>query len=237
MHRIRAITLDLDDTLWEIGPVIRRAEEQLWGWLCENFPRIPQTYSPQDMLTLRQQMVDQHRQHAHDFRYLRKKVLEKVALESGYSADLVDPAFAVFDAARNAVTFYPDVLPALEAIAERFTLIAVTNGNANLQSIGIRHLFADVVTAVDAGAPKPAPAIFCEAVKRAGVSPIEVLHVGDHPEIDIAGAQQAGLRTAWMNRNGYAWPQHLPAPDAEVATVTALRELLQPACATHGSDT
>ena len=237
MHRIRAITLDLDDTLWEIGPVIRRAEEKLWSWLCDNFPRIPQTFAADDMLALRLQVADQHRQHSHDFRYLRKKVLEKVALESGYNTDLVGPAFAVFDGGRNAVTFYPDVLPALELLAERFTLIAVTNGNADLQQIGIRHLFQDVVTAVDAGAPKPEPAIFAEAVKRTGVSPIEVLHVGDHPEIDIAGAQKAGLRTAWMNRNRHVWPQHLPAPDAEVATITGLKELLQLAAAAHAADT
>ena len=226
MHRIRAITLDLDDTLWEIEPVIRRAEDELWRWLSENFPNIPRKFSPQDMWKLRQQVAGEYARHRHDFRFLRKKVLEQVALASDYSAELVEPAFAVFDTFRNRVIFFPDVLPALETLAASYALIAVTNGNANLQTIGIRHLFADVVTAVDAGAAKPAPEIFAEAVRRAGVSPVEVLHVGDHPEIDVAGAQQAGMRTAWMNRNGAAWPRHLPAPDAEVSTMGDLCDLL-----------
>lgn len=229
MHRIRAITLDLDDTLWEIGPVIERAEAKLWDWLCENFPNIPRTFAPADMLRLRERVMDDCSHRSHDFRYLRRTVLAAVAEESGYSAELVEPAFDVFDKARNEVSLFPDVIPALEVLAERFTLVAVTNGNANLQTIGIRHLFADVVTAVDAGAAKPAPQIFASAVLRAGVTPVEILHVGDHPEIDVAGAQKAGMRTAWMNRNGDSWPEGLPAPDAVVSTVTELSGLLQQA--------
>ncbi len=49
MHRIRAITLDLDATLWEIGPVIRRAEAELWQWLALNYPRITQRVTPDEL--------------------------------------------------------------------------------------------------------------------------------------------------------------------------------------------
>ncbi len=234
MFDIRAITLDLDDTLWAIGPVIRRAEADLWQWLINNYPDIPRRFSSDDMLQLREQAANEFREHSHDFRFLRKKVLEQVALDCGYTADLVEPAFAVFDAARNRVEFYPDVLPALEQLFNEFTVIAVTNGNANLQTIGIRHLFHHVVTAVGTGCAKPGRPIFDEAVNRAGMPASEVLHVGDHPAIDIAGARAAGLRTAWMNRNGDAWPGDLTEPDAEVTTVTELRALLQPGDSEHG---
>ncbi len=44
MQGIRTITLDLDDTLWAIGPVIRRAERELSAWLAENYPRIPEMF-------------------------------------------------------------------------------------------------------------------------------------------------------------------------------------------------
>lgn len=233
LHNIRAITLDLDDTLWEIGPVIRRAEADLWQWLSDNYPEIPRKFSTDDLLQLRLQVANEFQEHSHDFRFLRKKVLEQVALDCGYTTDLVDPAFAVFDAARNRVEFYPDVLPALEELSNEFTVIAVTNGNANLQTIGIRHLFHEVVTAVSAGCAKPGRPIFDEAVSRAGVQAAEVLHVGDHPAIDIVGAMEAGLRTAWMNRNGNTWPGELTAPDAEVNTVAELRTLLQPGDIEH----
>ena len=227
MDRIRAITLDLDDTLWAINPVIHEAESRLWAWLSERYPRIPQRFSARDMLTMRQEVIEEYWDRSHDFRFLRKKVLTRVAVEAGYSDELVEPAFDVFDAARNEVELYPDVLQELEWLYEEFKVVAVTNGNANLETIGIRHLFHDVVTAVDAGAAKPAPEIFAAAAAATGRSAHEILHVGDHPETDIDGARQAGFRTAWINRNGEDWPDSLDDPDAVVTSMTELRELLQ----------
>jgi putative hydrolase of the HAD superfamily len=205
LHRIRAITLDLDDTLWEITPVIRRAEAALWSWLGENFPKIPEAFSPEAAYGLREEVMTEHQDRNHDFRFMRKMVLKRMAATVGYSPDFV-------------------------------ALIAVTNGNANLQRIGIRHLFHDVVTAVDVGAAKPARPIFDEAVSRADVAAQQTLHVGDHPEIDIAGAQDAGLRTAWINRNGDDWPEHVAAPDAIISTIAELLTVLEPAIAHKASE-
>jgi putative hydrolase of the HAD superfamily len=229
LHRIRAITLDLDNTLWAIDPVIRRAEAMLWEWLGDNYPRISDNFSTEGLLEVRESVMEEHRQKSHDFRFLRKKVLGKIAVDSGYTEELVEPAFAVFDRARNEVDLYPDVMPGLEVLAGDFVLVAVTNGNANLETIGIRHLFHDVVAAAEAGFSKPARPIFDQAVACSGCLPDEILHVGDHPETDVKGAQEAGLRTAWINRNGDTWPDDLPEPDAVVTTIPELQELLQPA--------
>ena len=229
MHRIRAITLDLDDTLWAIEPVIIRAEEKLWQHLTEEYPRIASKFSAEDVHEIRLSVMEEFADYWHDFRFLRKKVLERIALTAGYDTDLVEPAFEVFDRARNDVDLFPDVLPHLENLAKNFPLVALTNGNANLDSIGIGHLFHDVVAASDVGVAKPAKSIFDIAVARTGFSASEILHVGDHPETDINGAREAGLRTAWMNRFETDWPEHLPQPDAVVLSVVELAQLLQPA--------
>ncbi len=229
MHRIRAITLDLDNTLWAIDPVIQRAEAKLWDWLTQNYPRIATEFSSDGLLEIRAAIIEEHWEQCHDFRFLRKKVLEKIAIEAGYTSELVEPAFKIFDYARNEVDLYPDVMPALELLAEHFILIAVTNGNANLEVIGIRHLFHDVVAAAEAGSAKPARPIFDQAVALSGCLRAEILHVGDHPQSDVQGARDAGLRTAWINRNDEAWPNDLPEPDAVVSTIAELHELLQPA--------
>jgi len=232
LHRIRAITLDLDNTLWEIDSVIRKAEAALWSWLDDNYPRIPEMFSAEDVAVLREVTIEKYWNHkSHDFRFLRKKVLELLAREAGYDSALVEPAFRVFDDARNDVELYPDVLPGLEHLFSKFTVIAVTNGNANLHTIGIRHLFHDVVTAVDAGAAKPSRRIFDVAIQKAGAAPQEVLHVGDHPETDIDGGRNAGLRTAWVNRTNAEWPDHMPEPDLTITTISELREILEQATA------
>lgn len=229
MHRIRAITLDLDNTLWAIDPVIRQAEAALWRWLTDEYPRIPAEFPPDKLVEVRDAVMEEHWDRNHDFRFLRKKVLEKIAVESGYTAELVEPAFAVFDHARNQVDLYPDVMPALETLATDFVLVAVTNGNANLETIGIRHLFHDVIAAAEAGFAKPARPIFDKAIARCGFRPTEILHVGDHPQSDVNGAREAGLRTAWINRNDEVWPDDLPEPDAVVTSIPELHELLEPA--------
>lgn len=229
MHRIRAITLDLDNTLWAIDPVIRQAEAALWQWLTDEYPRIAAEFSPERLVEVREAVMEEHWDRNHDFRFLRKQVLEKIAIECGYTAELVEPAFAVFDHARNQVDLYPDVMPALEMLASDFVLVAVTNGNANLETIGIRHLFHDVIAAAEAGFAKPARPIFDKAIAKSGCAPREILHVGDHPHSDIHGAREAGLRTAWINRTDDEWPDDLPEPDAVVTTIPELHELLEPA--------
>ena len=226
MNNIRAITLDLDDTLWEIHPVIRRAEQRLYEWLGENCPRITEMYSPIDLREVRAQIVIEFADRAHDLTFLRYTVLGRIGVAAGYGTDFIDDAFNVFDAVRNDVDIFPEVIPALQALGEQFRLIAVTNGNANLESIGIRHLFDDVVTAAMAGAAKPAPAVFDMAVQVGGASKTETLHVGDHPLYDVDGARAAGLRTAWVNRTDGLWPNEYAVPEIEVAHIGELPELL-----------
>jgi putative hydrolase of the HAD superfamily len=222
MQGIRTITLDLDDTLWPIYPVIMRAEQALYAWLQKHYPRITARYSERDLLQLRLDVVSEFPDKSHDFTFMRRKVLARIARAAGYSADYVDDAMEIFQAQRNDVEMFPEVRPALEQLGERYSVIAVTNGNACLERIGIRNLFDGVVSAASAGAAKPAQRIFDTAVEVGGAEPHETLHVGDHPECDVAGASDAGLRTAWVNRNGAEWPDHLQRPDVIVRDIGEL---------------
>ena len=79
---------------------------------------------------------------------------------------------------------------------------------------------------------KPEPALFHVACDLLGVPPGDVLHVGDHIEMDIVGAVNAGLRSCWINRpedhdgTARAWPHDTLRPDLEFATLTALADWL-----------
>lgn len=222
MQGIRTITIDLDDTLWPISPVIMRAERALYAWLHEHYPRITARYSERDLLQRRLDVVAEFPDKSHDFTFMRRTVLARVAEAVGYSGDYVDDAMEVFMAHRNDVEMFPEVRPALEQLGQRYRLVAVTNGNASLERIGIRQLFDGFVSASTAGAAKPAPEIFDAAVEVGGAGPQETLHVGDHPECDVDGANNAGLRTAWVNRNGAEWPDHLQRPDVIVRDIAEL---------------
>ena len=234
VNDIRTITLDLDDTLWEILPVIHRAEKRLYEWIGHNYPAITAMFSPEDLRALRRQVMDlvgmllhdlpAKRTQVHDLTFLRQTVLAEAASVAGCKDFVVEEAFAVFDEVRNDVEMFPEARPALIALAERFTLIAVTNGNASLEKIGIDDLFHGHVNAAMAGAAKPSRPIFDAAVDAGGARASQTLHVGDHPLFDVHGARAAGLRTVWVNRNGDEWPDDYEAPDLEVCHVGELAE-------------
>ena len=226
MNNIRAITMDLDDTLWEIHPVIHRAERRLYKWLGEHYPRITDKFSRNAIIEQRKEIALEFPQQDHDYTFLRRTVLGRIGVAANYGEQFVDEAMEVFDAVRNDVVVFPEVRPALEELRNDYRLIAVTNGNSNLQKIGIDDLFHDVVTASNAGVAKPAPKIFDVAVRAGGAKAHQTLHVGDHPEIDVEGARAAGLRSVWVNRSGQRWPNEFAKPDGIVTHVGQLQSLL-----------
>lgn len=226
MRDIRTITLDLDDTLWAIQPVIERAERELYAWLRDNYPRITRMHTQEELRELREKIVFECPGKSHDLAHLRRAVLGRLGVAAGYGAELVDAAMAVFNALRNNVEVFPEVRPALSSLRQNYRVIAVTNGNANLDTIGIRDLFHGVVSAASAGAAKPARQIFDVAVEAGGAQSHETLHVGDHPEVDVVGASNAGLKSVWVNRGGQDWPDHLQRPDGIVRDIGGLLTLL-----------
>ncbi len=226
MRDIRVITLDLDDTLWDVLPVILRAEAAVNAWFAEHYPRIPERWPREKVAELRGKVADEHPDRAHDFTFLRKRVVREMATDVGYDPAISEEAFSVFDTHRNTLELYPDALPALERLTAEYTLIAVTNGNANLSKIGIDHFFDGFVSARTAGAAKPDPRIFSAAIDTGGASAAETLHVGDHPEHDVAGAQRAGMRSAWVNRKRAAWPDEHDVADIEVTDLAILADFL-----------
>ena len=226
MNGIRTITIDLDDTLWEIHPVIRRAEARLFDWIGEHYPRITEMFGPEEFRILRSEVLEEFSDHLHDLTFVRRMVLTRLGEAAGYGDSHVDAAFEVFDDARNDVTLFPGVRSALKKLGQRFVLVAVTNGNANLEKIGIRELFQDVVSAARAGASKPARRIFDAAVEAGGARAGQTLHVGDDPLRDVHGARDAGLRAVWVNRNGDDWPDEYHRPDMVVRHIGELDGLL-----------
>ncbi len=210
--RVLAITLDLDDTLWPIEPVIQRAEQRLDDWLRTHCPAIAQEYPPAAMRALREFVAGENPHLAHDFTALRKLSLRAAFAPHGYGDDYVEAAFMEFYTARNQVELYADALPGLKRLSAHFPLVSLSNGNADLERIGLSHYFAFSIFSRDHGVAKPAPAIFHAACARLNVPADCVLHVGDDPVHDIAGARAAGLRCAWLNRRDAVWPADT-APD------------------------
>jgi FMN hydrolase / 5-amino-6-(5-phospho-D-ribitylamino)uracil phosphatase len=227
MTHIRALCFDLDNTLWDVWPVIRRAEQRMYDFLAERYPRVVALVTLEAMREARERVAERFPEMKHDFSFLRKQALRDHALQCGYDERLVEDAFAEFIKARNEVDLYPDVLPGLERLRGRYRLFTATNGNADLHRIGLAHFFERTVNAREVGALKPAPAMFHRAIDGTDLAPQEVAYIGDDPALDIEGARRAGMRAIWVDRVQAAWPEELPPPAHKVTTLIELAHLLE----------
>jgi 2-haloalkanoic acid dehalogenase type II len=222
---IKALTFDLDDTLWDVWPAVERAEELLHDWLAARYPRIPERFTPLELRELSSEVIAARPDMAYDRTWLRKEALHLAARRVGYREFDVQGAFGVFFIARNAVEPFEEVRPTLERLARRYTLASLSNGNADLRLIGLDDLFAFSLNAIEVGAAKPEPPMFEEARRRLEARPDQIVHVGDDPEHDVRGAADAGFRTVWVNRNGREWPGDRRA-DAEIDNLVELEAVL-----------
>jgi putative hydrolase of the HAD superfamily len=226
MHFIRAICFDLDNTLWDVWPVIRRAEQAMYDFLAQRYPKIVANLTIEAMRAARERVVLQHPHMSHDFSFLRKQALRDHANSHGYPESLAEEAFEIFLGARNQVELYAEVRPALEILRQRYRLFSASNGNADLQRIGLAHLFERSVAAREVGAMKPHAAVFLKVIESTGLAASQVLFVGDDPEHDVEGARRAGMHPVWINRSGAAWPAEFEPPPHSVTTLDELVALL-----------
>jgi FMN hydrolase / 5-amino-6-(5-phospho-D-ribitylamino)uracil phosphatase len=227
---IRAICFDLDNTLWEIGPVLMRAERILADWLGSRYPNISAAYPPGEVLKVREALLAERPDMAHDFTFLRRETFVRIALAAGYSRDsaagFAREAFVLWHAARNEVTPYAEVEPALLQLRRRFRLATLSNGNADLRRIGLAHHFEVTLHAAALGCAKPDARSYAELAAALTLTPAEILFVGDEPHADVVGPRAAGMQTVWVNRGALTWPEELPPPDHVIADLDELVALL-----------
>lgn len=226
MRHLQAICFDLDNTFWDVVPVIVRAERAMHAWLATHCPDALADDDVEALRRDREEVAQSHPHRRHDVTFLRQEALRRRLAAAGHAPEVAMAAFDVFFAARNHVDLFADVAPALERLGARYRLMTLTNGNADLARIGIAHRFECSISAVDAGCAKPDARIFTALLRRTGLRPEEVLYVGDEPQTDIVGAQRAGLHAAWVNRARQPWPSDLAAPQWSVTDLGHLADCL-----------
>lgn len=100
---------------------------------------------------------------------------------------------------------FPDVPAALARLRRRgLALLVVSNWDISLHErldeLGLTPQLDAVLTSAEAGARKPSPAIFQQALELAGANAVEAIHVGDSVEEDVAGAVAAGIEPVLVVR-------------------------------------
>ena len=222
---IRCVTFDLDDTLWDTGPVIVEAERRFYDWLERHCSPITARFDARSLVAHRQDFMAEFPHERHDLTGLRKRWLIHLFETHGVDPRRAEEAFRVFWEQRNAVTLFDGVEGILAGLKPRYSVGVITNGNACVHFIGIGHYFDFVVSSERAGRAKPAPEIFRLALADAGIDAHQVAHVGDDPTNDVSGAAAVGMRTVWYNPQRRPWPGG-SVPDATISELSQLHEAL-----------
>ena len=171
---------------------------------------------------MRAEINARHADRAHDLSFLRLESIRALLQQAGEPEELAEPAFEVFFAERQRVDLFHDALPALAFWSQRYPVVALSNGHSDVHRVGIGDHFHASVSAKSLGVAKPDVRIFKAGAEAAGVSPHQVLHIGDDAHADCVGALDAGMQVAWLNREGLDWSLGDKRPHLEVRNLTAL---------------
>ncbi|CAM2880611.1 HAD-IA family hydrolase [Vibrio rarus] len=229
LNPIQAMTFDLDDTLYDNHPVIRRLERDLRVWLNQRFPLL-QKYTESDWHAWKRQALQHNELCRHDVTLARETQLafafDEIGLAKPSQAEAVKLTMHQVAILRNRVEIPEATFNTLDKLVRRLPLLAITNGNVDLQRIGLQDYFIDTLKAGPNGAAKPHPDMFAQATSILDVPASSILHVGDHLYSDVLGAKNAGLQAAWLNNSALgieSFSQGKILPDVEF---TAIEQLL-----------
>ena len=106
------------------------------------------------------------------------------------------------------MVLFDDVAPVLTQLKELGLILGlISNVDRDItplcQELGLSAWLQVVVTSQEAGFNKPQPEIFQEALKQAGVKSSEAIYVGDQHQIDVVGANDAGMRGILLDRGSF----------------------------------
>ena len=229
---VKALCFDLDDTLYDNHPVIKRAEQQLKTWLNHRLPATG-NFNAADWQRFAEDTIRQNPWLQNHVTEKRRAVLTKVALHCGLSNSvaqhLAEDALEFFLAERSNFQVPAKAIKLLAALAKYYPLVAITNGNVDCDKLGLAPYFSLVLKAGFDGAAKPELDMFSQAQAYLNLPSSHILHIGDSLITDVAGAKRAGFQACWyndQNKTIYSLHQASLLPDVEINDIEQLRRLL-----------
>ncbi len=221
-----AVIFDLDGTLFDHQASARRGLGQFLGGLgvpvtepLRLFWFTVEARHVDRWLNGEISWLEQRRRRLRDF-------LPAAGLGVPASIDELDVLFEVyFDAYEAAWAAFEDAESVLLQLrADGVGVAVLTNGVhdqqvSKLARIGLLDLVGKVWASDDLGTAKPDPAAYLRVCQDLGTAPNRTVHIGDNYALDVAGAEAAGLRAIYVDREGTSAPAHS-------ARVTNLRDAL-----------
>lgn len=226
----KAISFDLDDTLYDNHPIIENAELSILAYLNKNFPELAELTRKQWLL-YKDLEIKQFPELAHDVSLARQQTLTRVMTIYGIpqfkAIEYAKQVFTEFIKLRSAFIVPPESIQLLEKIGKKYPVIAITNGNVDEFQIQLDDKFEFVLKAGSGFKSKPQGDLFIEAARRLNIEVADILHIGDHLISDVYGAQNNGAQAVWFNPHRQSLTGANLLPTVEISRLDNLYKLLQ----------
>lgn len=227
---IKAISFDLDDTLYDNVPIIKRAEAELITWLTQYFPHSTEATTVKFWRECKAHAIQQTPALSNDVTKCRFEALmlgfEQLGMKKAEERkELAKHAVDYFLSWRNKISISPEIELLLADLCKQMPLLVITNGNADISQHGIAKHFDKIYAANTQYPMKPAPNMHFNACKHLGIKPQHLLHVGDSIQSDILGARHANCASMWFNPTKQPVASKI-LPDIEVHDLQALRHFI-----------
>ena len=214
LTEIKAISFDLDDTLYSNKPVMQAIEQKMIAYFTR-LPILNKCKTNQTKLLdahfwshFRRQAILKQPDLAHDVVQVRLVSYQLGFISLGLADDIAkkqaQSALDYFIELRSDFTVPEASQLLLANLSTKFPLIAISNGNVDTKELGISQYFQHIYHAgwqVDGCLlkQKPASDMFALACQQLSIKSSELLHVGDCGRADIQGALLAGCQAAWLS--------------------------------------
>jgi FMN hydrolase / 5-amino-6-(5-phospho-D-ribitylamino)uracil phosphatase len=226
--QIRVISFDGDMTLWDFEKVMRNSLAHVLAELREHLPGTRCVDLTVDsMIEIRNTVAEEFKGKGVALELIRLEAFRRTIRTLGSdNHELAARLNSIYLKRRfEDIELYPDVLPMLYSVADRYILGLISNGNSYPERCGLRDRFTFAILAQDIGVEKPDPGIFEEACRKACCSPQQFMHIGDSLDTDVEGARRAGALSVWLNRDRKANSTDI-RPDYEIHSLIDLEDLL-----------
>ncbi|MGI5458241.1 HAD family hydrolase [Streptomyces sp. CA-249302] len=228
---IRAVVWDVDDTLFDYSGADRAAmrEYLVVEGLLDQDEAVPEALERWRVAT----EVNWARFSAGEVSFEgQRRDRVRLFLERELTDDEADDWFRRYKAYYEAAwALFPDVMPALDALAASHRHAVLSNSSIHVQdrklrALGVHDRFEVILCAAELGVSKPEAGAFLAACEALDLAPHEVAYVGDHPEIDGRGAADAGLLSVWIDRLGVHTGDGAPTGPRRIASLAELPAIL-----------
>ncbi|HGS5088500.1 TPA: HAD family hydrolase [Vibrio parahaemolyticus] len=236
---LKAIFFDMDETLCGTSQADKAAGQKFAAWIQQTYPQVsdPQAFLQRYLQGVYKKLNAEFPQLVAllpDENAFRCGLIQTILAENGIhiDAEQAQQAQHYFDSARmGAFTFFPGVKEMLTDLRKHYKLVVITNGpifsqHPKLKATQMDEWVDHIIVGGEEPEEKPAASIFQKALNLVDIKPEETLHIGDSLAADIAGANNMGILSVWVNATGASNPTEI-TPNFEIRETVELKEILK----------